>query len=87
MIMAPGPLARSAAHACLLEVFGDDFGRLDLQAAGRVITDLLGMAHDEGFADLHTASLEYRRRIHPGSLANYARLLPTPPADQTDPQP
>jgi hypothetical protein len=87
MTMAPGPLARSAAQACLLEVFGDDFGRLELQAAGRVITDLLGMARDEGFADLHSACLEYRRRIHPGSLANYARLLPPHPADQTDPEP
>jgi hypothetical protein len=85
--MPPGSLTRSAAHACLLEVFGDDHGCLQLQAAGRVITDLLGMAHDEGFADLHSACLEYWRRIHPGSLAGYARLLPPRPADQTDPAP
>jgi hypothetical protein len=48
---------------------------LDLQAAGSVITDLLDMAHDEGFIDLYSACLEYRRRIHPGCLANYAQLL------------
>jgi hypothetical protein len=81
------PLTRSAAHACLLEVFGDDFGRLDLQAAGKVITDLLGMARDEGFIDLYSACLEYRRRIHPGSLATYARLLPPHAADHTVPKP
>jgi hypothetical protein len=74
--MALPPLARSAAHACLLEVFGDEFDRLDMQAAGKVITDLLGMAHDEGFTDLYSACLEYRRRIHPGSLSDYAGLLP-----------
>jgi hypothetical protein len=34
------------------------------------------MARDEEFLDLHSACLEYRRRIHPGSLANYAQLLP-----------
>ena len=70
------PLTLSAAHACPLDVFGDDFGRLDLQAAGKVITDLLDMARDEEFIDLHGACLEYRRRIHPGSVANYAQLLP-----------
>jgi hypothetical protein len=56
------PLTRSAAHACLLEVFGDDFGRLDLQAAGSVITDLLDMARDEGFIDLYSACLVSRVR-------------------------
>jgi hypothetical protein len=74
------PLARSAAHACLLQVFGDDFARLDPQAAGKVITDLLDMARDEGFTDLYGACLEYARRIRPGSLTNYARLLPPRPA-------
>ena len=47
------PLTRSAAHACPLDVFGDDFGRLDLHAASKVITDLLDMARDEEFLDLH----------------------------------
>jgi hypothetical protein len=70
------PLVRSAAPACLLQVLGDDFARLDAQAAGRVITDLPDVAHDEGFTDLYRACLGYARRIHPGSLTNYAGLLP-----------
>jgi hypothetical protein len=80
------PLTRSAAHACLLDVFGDDFGRLDLRAAGKVITDLLDMARDEEFLDPHSACLEYRRRIYPGSLANYAQLLPDA-GDRPAPEP
>lgn len=84
--MTMPPLTRSAAHACLLEVFGDDFGRLDLQAAGKVITDLLDMVRNEGFFDLHSACLEHRRRIHPGSLANYAQLLPDA-SDRPVPEP
>jgi hypothetical protein len=56
------PLTLSAAHACPLDVFGDDFGRLDLQVASKVITDMLDMARDEEFIDLHGACLEYRRR-------------------------
>jgi hypothetical protein len=41
---APALPVRSAAHACLLEVFGDDVGRLGLQTAGKVIAGLRGLA-------------------------------------------
>jgi hypothetical protein len=83
ILVLPSLAAVPRTPACLLEAFGDDAGRLDRHAAGKVLADLLGMAHDEGFADLDSACLEYRRRIHPGSRNDDARRLPF--ADSTYP--
>jgi hypothetical protein len=70
----PCPSRPQREHACLLEVFGDEFGASTARQ-GKVITDLFGHGPRRGFTNLYRACVEYRRCIRPGSLTD-ARLLP-----------
>jgi hypothetical protein len=70
-----GGLERGAADACASAVFGEEYGDLDLDAASRVISDLLELNQTEGFDDLYAAATELRRRIQPARLADYAATL------------
>jgi hypothetical protein len=58
---APALLARSAEHACLLEVFSDEFGASTATQGQGDHRSLRAWPRDEGFTDLYHACVEYRR--------------------------